>query len=57
MWCKMLFRTSLSSSVERMQRSDMGLYVVGSVGVLFGYSIGMIFVIFQLLAMLLFVNE
>ena len=53
----MLLRTSLSSIFEGLQRSDIGLYEAGSVGGLFGFSIGIIVASFQVLGIVLCCSE
>ena len=49
----MCARTSLSSILDRVHRSDIGLYEAGSVGDLFGFRMGMILAIFQVLGIVL----
>ena len=52
--CGVMFvRISLSSILTGLGRRDIGLYEAGSVGVLLGLSIGMIFAVFQRLGILL----
>ena len=53
----MLFRTSLSSILDGLQRSEIGLYEAGSVGVFFVLRIGMILAVFQMLGMVLCIME
>lgn len=53
----MLLRTSLSSIFEGLLRSDIGLYEAGSVGGLFGFSIGIIVASFQVLGIVLCCSE
>ena len=53
MWWLMLFRTSLSSILDGVQRSEMGLYEAGSVGGLLGLRIGTILAVFHMCGMLL----
>lgn len=56
--CGVMFvRISLSSILTGVQRSEMGLYEAGSVGDLFGLSMGMIFAVFQVLGMMLCAME
>ena len=50
----MLFRTNLSSIFEGVDKSEIGLYEVSSVGGLLGFKIGMILASFQVLGILLF---
>ena len=49
----MCARTSLSSILDRVHRSDIGLYEAGSVGDLLGFRMGMILAIFQVLGIVL----
>ena len=44
----MLFRTSLSSILDGVQRSEIGLYEAGFVGSLLGLSMGIMFAVFQM---------
>jgi len=53
----MLSRTSLSSIFEGLHRSAMGLYEPGSVGGLFGFRIGSILAVFQMLGILLLASD
>ena len=53
MWALILFRTSLSKILAGFGRREMGLYEAGSVGILVGFRMGMIFVYFQVLGIIL----
>lgn len=53
MWALILFRTSLSKIFAGFGRREMGLYEAGSVGVLLGFRMGMIFACFQVLGIVL----
>ena len=52
MYRVIVLRTTLSSILTGLHNNEIGLYHVGSVGVLFGLSMGMIF-FFQMCGMLL----
>ena len=47
----MLFRTSLSSILDGVQRSEIGLYEGGFVGFLLGLKMGIMFAVFQMCGM------
>ena len=51
---EMLLRTNLSSILEGVLSSEIGLYEVSSVGGLLGFRIGIILASFQVLGILLF---